>query len=233
MSTQYATIARSSLKSAGLFFPTLHMLPAGMVDNLDDLPHGGAARLKSAERVLATSWHDSVIVPSESAALPPVDAAEPSVAERARRLRQKYRSGLLFTLERCPALSHRERADPLPRSRCPEPGALWSSPLLAHGRSRREHARARKAGASTTRSRGGWVRGDDRGGRGRILFFSKCQDSPVVHDHVPRGRRRRGCREWRARLRWLVRHLGRSDEADEDAAKPTKVEAHPALTCVA
>jgi hypothetical protein len=123
MSTQYAMFNGSSSLSAGTFFPTLQMLPAGMVDDLDDLPDGGAARLKSAERVLETSWHDPAIVPSGSAALPPVDAAEISVAERARRLRQTYRSGLLFILERFPALSHRERTGPLPRSAIPLPGA--------------------------------------------------------------------------------------------------------------
>jgi hypothetical protein len=41
---------------------------------------------------LKTLQHaNAVIVPSESAALPPGDEAELSVAERARRLRQAYR----------------------------------------------------------------------------------------------------------------------------------------------
>ena len=48
---------------------------------LDDLPHGGAARLKSADLGLKTLQHDPVIVRSESAALPVVAEAELSLDE--------------------------------------------------------------------------------------------------------------------------------------------------------
>jgi hypothetical protein len=67
-------------------------LMAGLVGDLDDLPHAGAARLKSAELVLKTLQHaNATIVPSESAATPQDDDPTLSLEQRARRARARMR----------------------------------------------------------------------------------------------------------------------------------------------
>ena len=63
-------------------------LMAGLVGDLDDLPHAGAARLKSAELVLKTLQHaNATIVPSESAVTPHDDDQPLTLEQRARRMR--------------------------------------------------------------------------------------------------------------------------------------------------
>ena len=66
------------------------VLTAGLIGDLDDLPHAGAARLKSAELVLKTLQHaNATIVPSESAATPRDDEENLSLDQRARRQRAR------------------------------------------------------------------------------------------------------------------------------------------------
>jgi hypothetical protein len=63
-------------------------LMAGLVGDLDDLPHAGAARLKSAELVLKTLQHaGATIVPSESPATRQDDDQTLTLEQRARRMR--------------------------------------------------------------------------------------------------------------------------------------------------
>jgi hypothetical protein len=68
------------------------VLIAGLVGDLDDLPHAGAARLKSAELVLKTLQHASAsIVPSQAEATPQEDDSDLSLEQRARRQRSRMR----------------------------------------------------------------------------------------------------------------------------------------------
>jgi hypothetical protein len=147
LSTQYGMIYGSSRLCANVSFRTIRSPRAGMVDELADLPHGGAARLTSAELVSKTLQDaNAVIVPSGNVAVPSMDAADPSAADWARQLRQKYRSS--YPLPASPRSA-------IPTAPCP--GASQSSPSRAQGRSRRERAWTRQADASTTRPRSGWV----------------------------------------------------------------------------
>jgi hypothetical protein len=66
------------------------VLIAGLAGDLDDLPHAGAARLKSAELVLKTlQTAGATIVPSESAVRPLEDDSTLSLTQRARRARAR------------------------------------------------------------------------------------------------------------------------------------------------
>lgn len=82
-----AALRAGWLDALSLAQPTLM---AGLVGDLDDLSHAGAARLKSAELVLKTLQHaGATIVPSESAAASLEDEASLSLEQRARRMRQR------------------------------------------------------------------------------------------------------------------------------------------------
>src|SRR5215207_2157307 len=63
-------------------------LMAGLVGELDDLPHAGAVRLKSAELVLKTLQHaGATIVPAENPAALQDDDQPLTLEQRARRMR--------------------------------------------------------------------------------------------------------------------------------------------------
>lgn len=65
-------------------------LVAGLVGELNDLPHAGAARLKSAELVLKTLQHaGATIVPTATEATPLVDDPTLSLAQRERAMRAR------------------------------------------------------------------------------------------------------------------------------------------------
>jgi hypothetical protein len=69
-------------------------LLAGLVGDLDDLPHAGAARLKSAELVLKTLERaGAMIVPQEQDAISVGVEQKLSLAERARRARERIVEG--------------------------------------------------------------------------------------------------------------------------------------------
>jgi hypothetical protein len=65
-------------------------LVAGLVGELDDLPHAGAARLKSAELVLKTLQHaGTTIVPTATEITPMRDDPSLSLDQRARMSRAR------------------------------------------------------------------------------------------------------------------------------------------------
>jgi hypothetical protein len=92
MQTSARTLAELRAGWLGALSLAQQTLMAGLVGDLDDLPHAGAARLKSAELVLKTLQHaNATIVPSEATVTPREDNATLSLEQRARRARARMR----------------------------------------------------------------------------------------------------------------------------------------------
>jgi hypothetical protein len=90
LQTSARTVAELRAGWLGALSLAQQTLVAGLVGELDDLPHAGAAQLKSAELVLKTLQHaGTTIVPTVTEAAPLVDDPTLSLDQRARRSRAR------------------------------------------------------------------------------------------------------------------------------------------------